>query len=229
MNTKQIFVEVMKSANPAYDASFVMSASAPDRVKDTIDPTAYKASEGKKLIALWQHNHEQPIGYWENIKSVSGKLVGDIKFASTQLAQMVKTLIHDGVPLGASIGFRGRGEVKKDGGMHFKTIELMECSVVSVPCHPQAMQIAKSYGFNLENLLGTERGLTLSQKVALSRAKGLLAPETEEPAEAPLAAFDRVAAEARAYLVANAATIDPDCEIEVTLGSGDYEVCFSRG
>jgi hypothetical protein len=64
---------------------------------------------------------------------------------------MIKQLIADGVPLGASIGFRGRGENNKAGGIHFKEIELFECSVVSIPANPRAMQIAKSFGVNIRS------------------------------------------------------------------------------
>jgi HK97 family phage prohead protease len=161
---------ITKAANPNYDASFVMSAASPDRVKDTIDPKAYAPNLGRKLIALFQHNSEQPIGYWENLRVESKQLLGDIKFATTQLAQMVKTLINDGVPLGASIGFRGQGEQNKEGGIEFKAIELLECSVVSVPCHPAAMQIAKNYGFDLNALVKPEQLLSKAQTIALARA-----------------------------------------------------------
>ena len=143
-----------KSAAPEYDARFVMSASSPDRVKDTIDPAAYKPHIGKKLIALWQHDRDAPIGFWENLKVDAGNLVGDIKFATTRLAEMVKTLLADGVPLGASIGFRGKGEARENGGVHFNQIDLIETSIVSVPAHPRAVQIAKQFGITLPSDAG---------------------------------------------------------------------------
>lgn len=139
-----------KSAAPEFDARFVLSASSPDRVKDTIDPAAYQPHLRKRLIALWQHEREKPIGYWQNLKVEAGALVGEIKFASTALAQMVKTLIADGVPLGASIGFRAKGEPNDIGGLHFRELELLETSIVSVPAHPRAVQIAKQFGFSLD-------------------------------------------------------------------------------
>ncbi len=128
-----------------------MSATSPDRVKDTIEASAYTPNLGKRLIALYQHDPDRPIGYWDNLRVEAGKLLGDLKVASTNLGLMVKQLIADDVPLGASIGFRGRGEPNKVGGIHFKDIELMECSVVSIPAHPKAMQIAKSFGVDLSN------------------------------------------------------------------------------
>lgn len=155
MIVKNIPVTIEKAApGENYDARFVMSASTPDRVRDTIEPSAYKSAvKIDKLIALWQHDPDRPIGYWTDLKAEADRLTGYIKFATTNLAQMAKTLIEDGVPLAASIGFRGKGEMNKDGGIHFKAIELLECSVVSVPAHPRAQQIAKNFGISPETLV----------------------------------------------------------------------------
>jgi HK97 family phage prohead protease len=178
MELKHLPVSIEKSSDPAFDARFVMSASSPDRVKDTIDPAAYTPSLGKKLIALWQHDRDQPFGYWHNLKVDAGKLVGDLKVAGTNLGMMIKQLIADGVPLGASIGFRGKGEDNKIGGIHFKTIELLECSVVSVPAHPLAMQVAKSYGITLP----ADQSVEARAATARQRALGKLKSTWEAPA-----------------------------------------------
>lgn len=151
MLQKSFPVTIEKADRADFDARFIMSAGSPDRVRDTIEPSAYKSNLGRKLIALWQHDADRPIGYWENLRVEADKLIGDIKFASTNLAQMVKTLINDGVPMGASIGFTGKGEANKQGGIHFKELNLLECSVVSIPAHPRAMQIAKSFGIDLQS------------------------------------------------------------------------------
>lgn len=153
---KSLDVVIEKATSPDFDARFIMSASTPDRAKDTIDPAAYLPNLGKKLIALYNHDHDKAIGFWDNLRVEAGKLIGDIKFASTNLAQMCKTLIDDGVPMGSSIGFRGAGEQNKAGGIHFKSIELLECSICSVPCHPRAMQIAKSFDIDLETEFSAE-------------------------------------------------------------------------
>lgn len=148
MNKKNLHVQIEKAASEEFDGSFVMSASTPDRVSDTIDPKAYdNALKSDKLVALWQHDPNKPVGYWADVKRVADTLRGNLKVANTNLGLMIKQLIADGVPLGASIGFRGKGEPNKAGGIHFKEIELMETSIVSIPAHPRAMQIAKSYGY----------------------------------------------------------------------------------
>lgn len=177
-------VKIEKAAEDGYDARFVMSASTPDRVNDTIDPAAYRnLGPIPKLIALWQHKSDQPVGYWHDIKAEGGRLIGKLKLASTNLASMIRQLIDDGVPLGASIGFRGDGEPNKSGGIHFTTLELFECSVVSVPAHPRAVQLAKSFGFDPKDLgIGdapagakAKTGTTRTKAVAaLNRANSIL-------------------------------------------------------
>lgn len=142
---------VKRAELPAYDASFVLSAATPDRVKDTIDPAAYDvvATKSPRLIALFNHDPNQIAGQWENVRRAGDTLQADIKFSTVPVGAMLKTLINEGVPLGASIGFRGKGEIQKSGGVHFTDIEILETSVVSVPAHPRAVQIAKAYGFDL--------------------------------------------------------------------------------
>lgn len=148
---KHIPVLIEKARTAGYDATFTMSAATADRVNDTISPKAYDSTIGEKLIALWQHKQDQPIGFWTNLRKEGDALIGDLKVASTNLGSMVKQLIADGVPLGASIGFTGEGERNEKGGVHFTKINLLECSVVSIPAHPRAMQVAKS--LNLEEFI----------------------------------------------------------------------------
>lgn len=150
MEQKHRHVDITKSDSSDFDARFILSAATPDRVQDTIDPAAYrKASRIDKLIALFNHDPAKPVGYWTELKAVDDTLTGYLRFAGTNLGRMLKQLIDDGVPLGASIGFRGQGEPNKKGGIHFTDIELMETSIVSIPAHPRALQIMKNYEVDL--------------------------------------------------------------------------------
>jgi HK97 family phage prohead protease len=148
--TKSIVGNLEKTAG----GTFVLSSSDVDRDDDTISADALKnAITGKKtLITLWQHKQDQPIGFWENLRVEGKRLLGDLRLASTNLGLMVKQLLDDDVPLGASIGFMGSGEWdEKRNGINWKDIELFECSVVSVPANPNAMRIAKSFGVDLSS------------------------------------------------------------------------------
>ncbi len=141
---KQISTIIEKSSDD--QIHFILSASTPDRVQDTIDVKAYEpATKIDKLPALFNHESDKPFGYWHKLRVVGDTLRGTLVTASTNLGKMIKQLIDDGVPLSSSIGFYGKGKPNKKGGTHFTELELLECSVVSIPCHTRAVQIAKSY------------------------------------------------------------------------------------
>jgi HK97 family phage prohead protease len=156
MQTKQtsLPLTLKKSDNPDFDATFIMSAATADRVQDTIDKKAYaKAIEGvDKLIALFNHDSDKIVGFWSDLKTKSDTLQGSIKFFHKDWGAMVKEMLEFGIPLGASIGFQGKGEWNDLGGIHFDEISLMETSIVATPAHPRAMQIAKSFGIDLSSM-----------------------------------------------------------------------------
>jgi len=66
---------------------------------------------------------------------------------------------------------------------------------------------------------------------ALKRAKGLLGeePVSNDPNESVLEDFDKVVAEARAYLVANESTISEDIDIEIRFSKDEFEISFESG
>ena len=100
----------------------------------------------KRSLHFGSIRRDQVIGYWEDFEKRGESLVGRIKLATTNLGQMIKELISSDVPLSASIGFMGKGKPNKKGGVHFTEIELLECSIVSIPSNPAAIRIAKHYG-----------------------------------------------------------------------------------
>lgn len=144
METKTTQAIIEKSNDDSIN--FIMSATTVDRDGDTIDKSAYEsATKIEKLPALFNHQPDKPFGYWKDIRVVADTLKGTLVTASTNLGKMIKQLIDDGCPLSSSIGFRGKGSPNKKGGIHFKELELLECSVVSIPAHPRAVQVAKSH------------------------------------------------------------------------------------
>ena len=142
-------IKLEKSTSDGYDARFVVSSTAEDRVGDTFSKEALqKLSATKKTIALWQHNSNQPVGYWENFKLVGNKLVASLKLAETNLGKMIRSLLDSDVPLASSVGFRVLDWEETEVGYEFKDVDLMEISVVSTPANPQALLLAKKYGFD---------------------------------------------------------------------------------
>ena len=147
---KSLNVELQKGVDGNYDAKFVVSSTAPDRMGDTFSKESLqKLTSTNKLVALWQHNSNQPCGYWENFKMVGNKLVASLKLADTNLGKMIRSLLDSDVPLASSVGFRIVDAVENStNGLKFLDVDLMEISVVSTPANPQAVLLAKSYGFD---------------------------------------------------------------------------------
>jgi len=179
---KTISVDIEKATSDGYDARFVVSSTSPDRVGDTFSAGALKSlvQSTQKMIALWQHDSKQPCGYWEGFKMVGGKLVANLKLADTNLGKMIRSLLDSGVPLGASVGFRTLdAKPNKSQGYEFRDVDLMEISVVSTPANPDAILLAKQYGFDgsiftprkaASGLADSERSETLTiVKNSLSR------------------------------------------------------------
>lgn len=152
MQRKQLQVTLQKATSNGYDARFVVSSMAPDRVGDTFSKAALqKLTDTKRLIALFNHDPKSICGYWENFKVSGGKLIADLKLADTNLGKMIRKLLDSGVPLASSVGFRGlEAKENKHDGYEFNDVDLMEISVVSTPANPQAILLAKSFGFDEE-------------------------------------------------------------------------------
>lgn len=155
--------------------TFVLTSPTPDRDQDTIQETAIKAAakKVKRLITLWQHKQDQPVGSWENLRMDGKRLLGDLKLASTNLGLMVRQLLEEDVPLAASIGFMGRGSWNDNGGIDFEEIELLECSVVSVPSNRDAIRIAKSFGIEVAPLRASVTEDLVSSHVVLDSSASL--------------------------------------------------------
>lgn len=136
--------------------SFVLSNETVDRVGDIVradgwDLRAFKANP----LALWQHDANQPIGTWQNVRVENKQLLGELKLASVPMGQLAQTLIDEGVLRAVSVGFQVKdykpiNEKEPYGGWDIKKAELFEVSLVSVPANASALLIAKRLGLSAE-------------------------------------------------------------------------------
>ena len=113
---------------------------SPDRVGDVIMPGAFKKAL-PPLPMLAGHDQTQTVGVWEEITETAEGLVvkGRLLINEVQRAAEVRSLIQAGAQRGLSIGFASRKALpRKGGGRTISDLELLEISVVSVPCHPHA-------------------------------------------------------------------------------------------
>lgn len=139
------------SASPARGdpLEFVMSDATVDRVGDIIDPTGWQlANFQRNPIALFGHAHDFVVGHWTDVRVEGGKLIGRLKLLPAGVSQRldeIRAAVENGVLRAVSVGFRSLAEKPlANGGVRFTSAELMECSLVSIPANPNALQIAKS-------------------------------------------------------------------------------------
>jgi HK97 family phage prohead protease len=132
--------------------TFAMATEHVDRMGDVIKMSGAQLDEFKKNpIALYGHNHEKPIGVWENVRIVGKQLLGDLKLAAKGTSAEIDTirkLVEQRILRAVSVGFipHEAKPIKKTGGYTFNKWSLNECSLVAVPANPEALAIAKSFG-----------------------------------------------------------------------------------
>lgn len=140
-------------ASPVTDdpLHYVMSDETVDRVGDVIEAKGWNlANFVKNPIALFAHDPTFIVGHWTNVKVAGGKLVGKLNLLPAGVSERldeIRAAVEAGVLRAVSVGFTAdpeQVERMKTGGLRFRSADLMECSLVSIPANPNALQMAKS-------------------------------------------------------------------------------------
>lgn len=128
------------------------NTTAKDRAGDVI--TAHAWAKGvenfrRNPVLLYQHKHDCPIGKVNSIKvDKKGIFVEASVSEAAEKTQGVQTLIKDGALKSFSVGFRVKdgNYNREDDTMTITDVELLEVSVVSVPCNQDSLfSLAKSF------------------------------------------------------------------------------------
>lgn len=132
------------------------STSTADRVGDimNLSPEAVELKHYmKNPIILENHDYHKPaIAKCVGIEFKNNQMVFDIEFADTERGNEYLYLYKNGYQSASSIGFIGneyepavneKGE--RTGGLYFKKWSLLELSLVTVPCNPEAITSAKEF------------------------------------------------------------------------------------
>jgi HK97 family phage prohead protease len=114
--------------------------NSPDRVGDVIERKAF-ANARTPLPLLFAHDPAQPVGVWNEIQTTGAGLTlkGRLLVDSIERAREVRALVQAGAVTGLSIGFRTKSATpRRNGGRVISALELLECSLVTIPSHPGA-------------------------------------------------------------------------------------------
>ena len=128
------------------------NTTAKDRAGDVVTAQAWaKGVENyrRNPVLLYQHKHDNPIGRVDKITvDKKGIFVEAAVSEAAEKNHGVQTLIKDGALKSFSVGFRVKdGKYNSnDDTMMITDVELLEISVVSVPCNQDSLfSIRKSF------------------------------------------------------------------------------------
>jgi HK97 family phage prohead protease len=139
--------------------SFILSDATPDRMGDVIEATGWDLINFKKNpVALFNHNPNFPIGKWHNLRIQGGELRGDLRLAplgTSPRHDEIRRLVDADILRAVSVGFLPRQSeplTKNGSGVRFKSVELVETSLVSIPANPNALAVAKSLNISRDTV-----------------------------------------------------------------------------
>ena len=102
----------VKSAPPPGGApnTFVMSDGSIDRMGDVIEPKGWVLEHFKSHpVALFNHDSDQVIGKWTDVRVEGGQLRGQLELAeagTSPLVDTVRALVRQNILRAVSVGFR---------------------------------------------------------------------------------------------------------------------------
>ncbi|MBB1060418.1 HK97 family phage prohead protease [Marilutibacter spongiae] len=156
-----------------------------DAYGDTIRKGAFKATlkdhaaKGRKVVILWQHRWDMPLGVFDVLKEDDTGLYveGQLLVADVRQAAEAHALMKAGAITGMSIGFETVGyKVDKDGNRELTEIRLWEGSIVTFPANEEARIDAVKSALEAGNLPTVpefekflrEAGFSKTQAVAIA-------------------------------------------------------------
>lgn len=172
MTKKSLNVVPKRASNNSAtrEIEFLISSDAKDRDGDTINPGGWVLDNYlKNPIVLWGHDRrsaESVIGKATSISVGTDGLRATAQFATAEenpLADTVYRLLQGGYLNAVSVGFNPieykYRDAPGDYGVDFIKQELLEFSVVSIPCNPEALTTARAKGLDLSAMVEPLRAM----------------------------------------------------------------------
>lgn len=133
-------------------AGYVSRFGSADRVGDVVRPGAF-AGARVPMPLLWAHDPARPIGRVVRLSEDARGLRMVAEIADAGAGAEALALVRAGAATGLSIGYRvRRARARPGGGRELHEVELIECSVVTLPMHEGARITAVDVGRQVERL-----------------------------------------------------------------------------
>ena len=138
---KQRTLSDVKALGDGQFSATMYDGSEPDRDDETIDFTGVRVRGA--IPAQIDHDHSvlKTVGLWNGVKASGKSLRGVVSFAPpgvSEVADQVRRQVEAGVTTSVSIGFMGTPKMDGSGRCTWTSVEILECSFVSVPASPGA-------------------------------------------------------------------------------------------
>ena len=130
---------------------FVMSVGTPDGADDVVEQTWDLKRFMQNPVAFYNHRSwGLPVGRWERVRVEGGVLRGDfVPTDASEEGRMIRAMLDEKTLRAASVGFvpgkvTARSKYPTDHPLYaprgyvFSENNLLECSIVGVPMHPDA-------------------------------------------------------------------------------------------
>lgn len=130
---------------------FVMSVGTPDGADDVVEQTWNLARFAANPVAFFNHRSwGLPVGRWERVRVEGGVLRGDfVPTDASEEGRTIRAMLDEKTLRAASVGFvpgkvTERSKYPTDHPLYaargyvFSENNLLECSIVGVPMHPEA-------------------------------------------------------------------------------------------
>lgn len=130
---------------------YILSDATPDRYDDIIMTSGWELENfNKNPIALFAHQGSFPVGSWKDVRIEDNALRGTLVLAkegTSPRIDEIRKLVDADILRAVSVGFQPLEYEERKGdtyGIVYTKSELVECSLVSVPANPNALQVAKA-------------------------------------------------------------------------------------
>jgi HK97 family phage prohead protease len=197
----------------------IANAATVDRINELIEMSQWKLdSYLKNPIILYQHEYDDPIGFARNVQVTSQGLsfeavIGDPSkgYELTEAQREARSLLAQGVLKAFSVGYYPE-DYEYDSAHEvwkLKNVDLMEISLVSVPCNPDSLLTSiksfcpenKPTPSTKETDMNEEQVKTLCQQLIEEKMVAVKAADTE------VSKLKEELATAQATVASQAATI----------------------